>query len=426
MMGVSAKIKINVHDIATSITEYLFVIVLVLNCNTIWTSYEETSLNKILKVLLVTVAVLYIFVQKNLTSNDAYRIFFAGILSIFYFLIYIVVVGYNTNSFLYFTIDVFCIYVFVRFAASKGRIYEVLYKYENIVIIVAVVSLFFWLFGSTLGIIHSTGTVYSTWTGNDTVKTVPTYYNLYFETQSLSGVIRNTAIFTEAPMCNFHLCIALLVELFCKSKHSKFKCAILIVTVLTTISTTGWCMLVIALFAKYVFSNNTKGLWKMVRLIIVPIALIIASIVLQTLVLDKLETSSGSIRIDDFVAGFEAWKTNPIFGAGYGNSGYVKKFMSSFRSNNQGFSNSPMQILYQGGLMLAIPYIYFACKWVMTCIRRKDMQWFLFFACFIFLFTITITSYKFLTIFIFFIYDADKEMKTVKIRGAIERGKREV
>lgn len=264
------------------------------------------------------------------------------------------------------------------------------------------------MFGSTLNILHSTGYVYSTWTGNDTLKRVPTYYNLYFETQAISGIIRNTAIFTEAPMYNFHLCIALLVELFGKCKFSKAKLIILIVAVVTTISTTGWCMLIIALFGKYVSDENLKGFAKTIRIAVVPIALVVGIIVVKSFVLDKLGTSSGSTRMDDFAAGFKAWKEHPFFGAGYGNGDFVKQFMSSFRSNNQGFSNSPTHILYQGGIFLAIPYIYFAWKWLSTCIKRRDKQWFFFFACFIFLFTITITSFKFLTVFLFMTYGFDR------------------
>ena len=57
--------------------------------------------------------------------------------------------------------------------------------------------------------------------------------------------------------------------------------------------------------------------------------------------------------------------------------------------------------------MLAVPYICFAWHWVKVCIKRKDMQWFLFFVCFIYLFVITVVPYKFLTIFIFMMADFD-------------------
>lgn len=113
------KLKNDAQSIFVNLLEYLFVIILVLNCNTIWTSYEETALNRILKVLLVAVVALYIIAKNSISRNDLAKILLAGCLCVVYFLVYALIVNYNVSSFLYFVINVFCLYVFIRFAEKR-------------------------------------------------------------------------------------------------------------------------------------------------------------------------------------------------------------------------------------------------------------------------------------------------------------------
>ncbi|MCC8358025.1 MAG: hypothetical protein LJU34_09430, partial [Oscillospiraceae bacterium] len=72
-------------------------------------------------------------------------------------------------------------------------------------------------------------------------------------------------------------------------------------------------------------------------------------------------------------------------------------------------------ILAHGGIYLVVPYIYFSYKWIRTSIRKRDMNRFLFFACFAILFTITVTSYRFLTLFIFMAYDFGINRETERV-----------
>ena len=115
---------------------------------------------------------------------------------------------------------------------DKEKIPQILLCYKNLIFIIALISLFFWFFGSILKIIRPSGIVLSSWgaIGNN-LNIVPSFHNLYFETQNfrtgieiLNGVQRNTAIFTEAPMAALNFSIALLIEFLDKhkSKNSKF------------------------------------------------------------------------------------------------------------------------------------------------------------------------------------------------------------
>lgn len=66
---------------------------------------------------------------------------------------------------------------------------------------------------------------------------------------------------------------------------------------------------------------------------------------------------SASVRLDDFRAGIMAWLDSPIIGNGLDNHTYVIRYMSSFRSNNLGFSNSITSVMARGGLVYLFAYL---------------------------------------------------------------------
>ena len=52
-----------------------------------------------------------------------------------------------------------------------------------------------------------------------------------------------------------------------------------------------------------------------------------------------------------------AWLDSPIIGNGLDNHTYVIRYMSSFRSNNLGFSNSITSVMARGGLVYLFAYL---------------------------------------------------------------------
>lgn len=388
--------------------EYLFVLILILNARTIWTSFEDSPLSRALKAAVVVVGMLYILVQGSILNKTLRNIFLSLGFGFLYIVLYASAVGYKTTSFVYFVFTVIAVYAFLQVANSRNRGSEIFFKYRDIVLVVAVISLFFWVFGSTLGIIHPTESAYISWGAHNTAtgfRSVPSYYGIYFETQEeertlafLGITIRNTAIFTEAPMCNFNFCLALLIELFYVPNTSRRRCAIFIVAILTTISTTGYCLLAIALTVKYLTSSGKKrGFVKLLSVVSIPAAIIVAILVANYFFEAKMQTGSGIDRLRDFVVGFQAWANKPVFGYGYG----LKLYYGNL---HYGFSNSITPILGHGGLFLAAPYLYCMFMWCRSCIKERDFQKFLLFANFIFIFTITIMSYQYLTICFLFAY----------------------
>ena len=64
---------------------------------------------------------------------------------------------------------------------TKNVYNRLLIKYSNIVLVISLVSLFFWSFGSVLEMISPNGLIPTKW-GEE--RFLPTYYGIYFETQN--------------------------------------------------------------------------------------------------------------------------------------------------------------------------------------------------------------------------------------------------
>lgn len=233
----------------------------------------------------------------------------------------------------------------------------------NAMVVVSIVSLTLWVAGPVLGLIKLNCSIVNSWGGNGLTWYTDGYFNLQYvpQWQNLPmgiGLFRNTSFFAEAPMYSYILCCVLLIELFIVEKRRYVVVFILSLTVLTTFSSTGLIFLLgIALIGILRKFAKKKGRAK-VLLMLVSILLFLIGSCFAFLVLDnKMQTTSGSTRLDDFAAGFKAWSQSPLFGYGFANTDIIKNYMSSFRADNLGFSNSLFQTLVMGGIIWLIPYL---------------------------------------------------------------------
>ena len=199
-------------------------------------------------MLLLTGVIGCTFSKNNIHMNKIYRRFLISICILGYIGLWIFVTWFNVLPAIKFSFTILLFLFFFIIQESNERS-EVLLKYRNVVFIIALVSLFFWLLGSILHFLHPSGIVQSVWTGDP--KVVPSYYGFYFETQKLYGVIRNTAIFTEAPMSSLHFSIAMLVEVYVDKKKSLFKIFLFSIAILSSFSTTGIILLIVVYYINY-------------------------------------------------------------------------------------------------------------------------------------------------------------------------------
>jgi hypothetical protein len=192
------------------------------------------------------------------------------------------------------------------------------------------------------------------------------YLNLYFRRYVVaSDVNKNLGLFVEPPMYGVFLNFGLYTELFLKKKTNPL---IIVVFAAGLISCRAILALMIALIAVgFKLLELIAGKWYAKYVVITGFVVIAAGI--SFLMIFKLNNESNSLatHIDDVAAPVKCWLNNNIFwGTGYNREGPIQKYMSSFRENNLGLSNSIAVVLAEGGLVLftyyLIPFIVLAIQ----------------------------------------------------------------
>ena len=271
---------------------------------------------------------------------------------------------------------------------SKFSINNVLYYFMSFPLILVILILS--NEQNQLNIISPTDYLINKWSDGGVAVS---YYNIYFETQRISvmdnAIIRNSGIFAEAPMWNLILSIAIMIQTLFFGRNN-YKTFILVLTILSTISTTG--IYIIGLIIAYKIIFEVSGWKKYITLILVPILLLGLSFIWE----NKSETASASIRFDDYKAGIQAWFDNVFFGSGFLNGlRVIESYMDTTIRANLGYSNSLFVILAQGGIILFILYLL---PMLIILLNRKysyDLKFFAFLLIVILSTAIFIDTYMF-------------------------------
>lgn len=340
------------------IIAFCLAVIIIFNSNSIWITVPGKSshyFNIIFFSLIILVGISFFVIsipQRIFTVN-----FLIAICVFFYILIY-AFQPVNISDYAYvLKLDVIIIFTLLYYALyCNDKLPRVMQLYVDIVTIIGIISLLFWILGSNLHLINTNKYILSTWSSfNNWAQLVPSYFNIYFEPQQINGLIRNSAIFPEAPMASLHFTVALSIEWLLR-KNDKFhiaKLVILIICIISTFSSTGYIAVILLVCYKILLSKNAF-ISKIKPVIIVVV--IVGIIVIQNILSQKLVTESGSIRIDDYVAAYNAWKDNPIMGLGIASS-KIQNYMSLWRGYNLGFSNTIMDILAHGGIYVSLIYV---------------------------------------------------------------------
>ena len=279
---------------------------------------------------------------------------------IVYLLFYLVVTKSKPISYLTKHVLIFVIFFFYCCSLIRnGKIEEFAKAFVNVVSVVSAVSLFFWLFGSFLGIVPGFPAPYS-WGGT---RTTVNYYWLYFENQiqatKILGrtVIRNTGIYAEAPGFSSYLIMALAIALPGeKEKYPTKQKVLLVITMLTTLSTKGFIAVMILITLTYLFTHPAKSPSKLIlKSIFAIIVITAASIGTFMLLEDKSTTWSYLVRMDDVRAAISTWKNHVMFGAGYDDAEEIIQNFTVSRPNN-GLSMGLTLVLAQGGIYMVSFY----------------------------------------------------------------------
>ena len=329
------------------LVEYILMFLLIIEANSIYTDQFGTSKIRFLIIAIMGVLVLLNSVQLVVTRNVIKKVL------TFYILYFISLVSlvlmhsdfdnkFILNYFVALPLGVLLVVVYL----IKFNFLVLVEKFNNIVLLLAIISLFFWIFGSVLQFLSPTNYILSNWAEN---RIDSSYYGIYYETQRIlvfdNVFIRNTGMFPESPMWSFPLCLALINEHYLVKKSSNIKKMILSLTILTTFSTTG--IFVAGLIYIYKLIYKYKGKYKVFFLTIVSTIIGFLAIVLR----EKSKTGSASLRYDDFEIGLSIWKENIFFGVGGSFSAAITSRMEA-STRGLGYSNGLFVVLVTGGIIL--------------------------------------------------------------------------
>lgn len=389
-----------------SLLSYVVAAGFIFNCNSMWKNATNTSKYGLLVFVAMIGALLILVLLKCHEKGDRLpkRSIFISLFFLIYGAIYCLAVGQIRNV-VPLICTMICSTLLIDLYDEEG-LPRVLTCYKNIMIIIAISSLFFWFFGSMLHVISANGYVTSAWSN---FETIPSYYGVYFEAHSnaitfLGKVTQNTSVFTEPPMAAVNFCFALLFTYFEKpSLRLKRQRMILFLSILSTVSVLGLIFLVSLYFVR--LSDNRSANYnydaeiKCLFFILFAIVIIYA---VNFVIRDKLGSASGVVRLDDYQAGYKAWRGKPIFGYGIGNDKPIQQYMSAWRSSNLGYSSPIMAILAETGIYGAILYIYALVKGVYRAIklRKSNVNLLMIFICIVLFSCVIEYSYIFLFLLI--------------------------
>lgn len=402
--------------------EYLLAFLLILECRSVFSvttdfklyfTYLSTFVIAIL-VILQCIILKKKFLKKSISVS-------IGLLIYIGFFVYF---GRGATNTLFITrYLIFFPFLILYFGMLRGKMEDVnlLKCIVNIMVALAIISLFFWIFGSVLGVIKPNTSINYVWGGNKTSKG---YYFLSYITQHYNfseiglpsfDIIRNTGIFTEAPMYNITLCIALLIEMFLFRKSKSKKAKILVITIISTFSTMGIFILISLFAVRWIINNSNSKIVRMMKLTIFPIIVIISISTIIYFFASKSSSISWRGHSGDFIAGFLAWKDKPLFGHGYGNYdallNYYTGDLLKLRIVNNGFSNSITYLLAQCGLWMFLVYYIPLLAELFKQIKTRDINKFIFVGYIIALYSVVIVTYQNIIIMILAIFIVDLYLK---------------
>lgn len=263
----------------------------------------------------------------------------------------------------------------------RRNIYQLLSCFTNIVCIISVFSLVFYICGTCFDFVKPS-VIYSAdsigWANYD-------YRNFFFlyndgQYTDIFGyrVIRNIGIFLEAPMYVYVLVIALYFEMFLR-KHTSKKVIPLFFAVITSFSTTAICLALVFIFIRFrslTLKNN------LLKYFVCPTVFLVCMLMAGYTLYDKLFTSnlSGITRIDDLIASVKSFLESPIVGNGYMNSRALDVYRTGFRSEIiwtdrlSGLSTGIGGVLSNGGILLGWFYLLPPVFAIKNIFLKKDIS----------------------------------------------------
>ncbi|HBI6978177.1 TPA: hypothetical protein ACY4SF_000986 [Clostridium perfringens] len=382
------KLKFNINAILQYILIYLC---LFLNGSSLYANLKNNNYSIILLIdlLIITIGIVSSFINKSKYKNK-YCLILLSILLFFICLVRYLIGGAGIQVFFEYASCI--LVVFLAISINKEKFIE---RLVNLVVFFAIISLFLFLiqiispelFKSMLPQYNS-GFSYNDWSQGYEIKIFYKEWGRIIYSAREEEFLRNSGIFTEPGNYQIILNCTLFMLLFFQKKvtldNKKYygSIFIIILTVLTCQSTSGYLCLIVQLLAFFIMKKN-RVLSRLKRLLIgfgifICIILIIDmsfrgnQSLLSTAIFNKLFDSSGSFGVDNSTGiwriatintSIDLMLSNPL-GIGFDNA-YT--YIQSILSGSAGGA-----LMFFGASLGIIPFIS-VLIWVLTpiLITRK-------------------------------------------------------
>ena len=374
------KIRLNMS--ASNILKWMLSILLILDVNSVFYNLYNVNLHlsEFTCVIVAIIAVNYfVFCRKSVSRSTLQFIILYLILAFIF-----ASVSVESDSYIAYGVKFYFFIpcMILLYVSDEELGIDIIKKSSEFTCLLALLSLIMYFL---YYFIPSFGTITIEW---GSVSQVSNYIFFFAgQEQEIAGthVMRNTGIFCEAPMYGFVLIMALSTQLFYYKTRNRFKIMILVVTIASTLSVSAIAMAIILFGIRYFVDDSVRD--NDINTIVMAhrgqfkyfiglFAVIVASIAIYYLFQFKVNTGlSLSKRLDDYIAGFVTWKSNPLFGAGYDNHDAIVENMAAWRIKytEPGYSNSWMSILATCGICGFLLYLISFVKMMRNSIKAKDI-----------------------------------------------------
>lgn len=360
------------------ILEYIFIILTILQCNSIYIYNSEMNIRSIVDFLwqvLLLFLIAFVFFNNNAGLSlfkDPYLIFSVCSFMVFYLIFFVseffLYPSFHKILILNIMVDPVLVIIYLSYYVNYLDSLTMIKEFSNIIVLLSFISLFFWIIRN-LGISPTSSMTTFGWYSDNTPVTIPSYFNINFSPAGTTNLLgldlsRNIGIFAEGSMYAYVLNISILMNLFLLNDKTVInkENVLLYCTLLSTASTTNIIFVTLALLYKGIFKKNKYSISKVITLFLGFISFVFIKYVFSNKINDISVSdwnSSYSIRIDDIRAGLETWKNHLIMGTGLGNQSVIDSHISSLRfaAGHTGMSAGFTTVLACGGIILGLFYI---------------------------------------------------------------------
>lgn len=389
--------KIDNDSLLYKILQYILVFTIILECNSIYSQiYGCHLIIRLVMTVIAIISIIFLIIPKKIKIHKPILFF------IIYDILCVIMMLINTDSLsgngiitLVFLIFLPLLLIYLS-NITKEEFKNLLTKFVNVVVVLSVISLIFYILILLLKL-KPTTTIKIVWGKPYTL--IESYYHLYFNTQDVwwltgKSLMRNTGIFCEGPMYALILVVALIFNNLLNFKNTKsnlLKTIILFITMLTTISVTGIiCSIIIIAtnIKKYVLDmKKSYRKWFVISLLIVIICMIPIGL---NFLSKKMNTSSAIHRNMDIEIGLNTFLEKPLIGHGINH----ERATEIDYENGYGYSNTIIPVITDGGILLGAIYIIPIVLLIIDGVKKRKINYLTFSLVFIILLFTTLIQYR--------------------------------